>query len=365
MSILQIGTNFFFSEVTNLTEKLEEGVYTLKYDERKGEYYLQQANNFSLPSKIYGDHSIVDRWLKTWQNTSKNLGICLAGMKGSGKTITAQLFCIKTKAPIIIIDEEPVDPIAFKSLITSPHLDGGVIFLDEFEKVFKGSDAQNRFLNLMDGAYNTHLVFLLTVNEPSLSNYMSNRLGRIKYYKEYGNLDDLIIDEIIEDRLVYKEHKQSIYDFLEKVDIISMDILVNVINDVNLFNESALECAKHLNIQNEPQFYKVIEVFKDLEYLVGVQKISFDNFNRESILIRRYDYKAYEKFLNKCQEIENLSEKDKQFIKQELDDSYELIISSTKHKILSKNKSLVLIKTQDTDSHYIKLVAEDKKNLIF
>lgn len=365
MSILQIGTNFFFSEVKNLTEKLEEGVYTLKYDERKSEYYLQQANTFSLPSKIYGDHSIVDRWLKTWENTSKNLGICLAGMKGSGKTITAQLFCLKAKAPIIVIDEDPVDAIAFKSLITSPHLFGSIIFLDEFEKVFQNPDAQNRFLNLMDGAYNTHLVFLLTINEPKLSNYMSNRLGRIKYYKEYSNLDDLVIDQIIEDKLIHKEYKQSIYDFLQKVDMISMDIMVNLINDINLFNESALECAKHLNIQNEPQFYKVIEVFKESEHFLSIERISFDTFEKSSIEIRRYNDVSYIKFLEGFKKLEALSTKDKTFLDESIEDSYELSLNSRNYEIVSKTRSLILLKNKHADSHYIKLVPEDKKSLIF
>lgn len=263
MKIIQNGSDFSFADVTAVNDELPKGVYILKQNPMTKQYFLSKKEDFVLPKKIYGDHSIVKRWLTSFENNSeKNLGIILSGLKGSGKTITAQKFCMESKLPVILITESFCGP-DFIDFLTNGLLGKCIIFIDEFEKVYDRKDEAVDLLSLMDGNFPTKLIFLLTVNEFRISEFLVNRLNRIKYRKHYSDLEEEIIDEVIEDLLINKDHKQSIYDFFERVNMRTFDLLVNVIKDMNLFNEDAIACGKHLNLEATSKYYDVYEIVDD------------------------------------------------------------------------------------------------------
>ena len=265
MSVIQSGTKYSFANITDTFTTLPKGNYLLKFDPREG-FFLEKKDAFILPQKIYGDQSIIKRWLTSWKtNSSKNLGILLAGVKGSGKTITAQKFCMDSELPVIIINEV-FHGSDFIDFITSPKLGECIIFLDEFEKMYAKQEHQQELLSIMDGNYSTKLIFLLTVNEDRLNDYLVNRLNRIKYCKTYYDLDAETIDSVIDDMLVNKEHTQSIHSFFEKVNLKTFDLLVNLIKEMNLFNEDALVCGSHLNLKPHTKIYEVYEIFSGKEY---------------------------------------------------------------------------------------------------
>jgi broad-specificity NMP kinase len=261
-NIAQKGNSFTIANEGNLHSSLPKGVYLLQFDGIRGIYYLEKKEDFVLPTKLYGDHSIVDRWITSWKHESRNMGILLSGIKGSGKTITAQKFCIDSGLPVILISSAFTGD-AFTTFITNPALGECIIFIDEFEKVYADKDDQESLLSIMDGAFPTRLVFLLTVNTDELSEFLYNRLKRIKYLRSYENLDYEVIDEVIADRLNNLEHKESIHAFFDIVGIRTFDLLVVLIDEMNLFNEDALTCGRHLNIRREPQMYQFFEVLAD------------------------------------------------------------------------------------------------------
>lgn len=247
--------------------KLPVGIYSIEYDEMRGVFFLiKKENKFKLPPKLYGDHSIVDRWIKSHQNnTGKNLGILLSGLKGTGKTITAEIFCNKIEKPVILMTRGWTGS-KFFDFITNPMFHDTIIFIDEFEKIFNNhreSEAQDAILSLMDGIYNTRFVFLLTVNKDNISEYLINRLGRIKYYKKYENLEQSVIDEVVNDLLEDKTLAPSIIDFQNVYNICTFDILVNVIKEMNLFKEDAISCAKHLLLIPEEAKWTVYQIIND------------------------------------------------------------------------------------------------------
>ena len=265
MSVIQSGTKYSFANITDTFTTLPKGNYLLKFDPREG-FFLEKKDAFILPQKIYGDQSIIKRWLTSWKtNSSKNLGILLAGVKGSGKTITAQKFCMDSELPVIIINEV-FHGSDFIDFITSPKLGECIIFLDEFEKMYAKQEHQQELLSIMDGNYSTRLIFLLTVNEDRLNDYLVNRLNRIKYCKTYYDLDVDTINSVIDDILVNKDHAESIHSFFEKVNLRTFDLLVNLIKEMNLFNEDALECGSHLNLKPHNKTYEVFEIFNGKEY---------------------------------------------------------------------------------------------------
>lgn len=264
--------------------KLPPGVWMLKQSMEN--FFFEKKEDFKLPSKIYGDHSIIDRYLKSFDNTEKNLGIILSGLKGTGKTITAQKLCIDSNRPVILITAQYAGP-GFIDFITSPELSGSIVFIDEFEKIYTHRDAQRDLLSVMDGSFPTHLLFLLTVNTFNINEYLINRLNRIKYRKHYENLEEDVMEEVINDLLINKEHKQSIYDFFDKVGMVTFDLLINVIKEVNLFNESAIECGKHLNIAAILRSFAIKEVVNGKTYYVGRAQLDPYDIEGDNISIRR------------------------------------------------------------------------------
>jgi len=271
MAVIQTDNKFVLMDITNTYDKLPVGVYQLNFNARENEYFLTKQNDFVLPPKVYGDHGIIYRWLKSYKhNSHKNMGIILSGVKGGGKTITAQKFCIEANLPVILINEA-FDGSEFINFLVNPKIGECVIFIDEFEKVYKQSEygernKANDFLSLMDGAYNTKLIFLLTVNTFELNEYFVNRLNRIKYRKDYTDLDQETMDSVIDDMLINKEHKGSIGMFFEKINMCTFDLLVNLIKEMNLFNEDALTAGRYLNLRCEPKKYKVYEVYNGKDY---------------------------------------------------------------------------------------------------
>lgn len=254
--IIQTGKDFRVVEITATHKTLPKGNYILRFHEMRG-YYLERSADFILPKKIYGDISYVNRWKKAYEESSKNIGILLSGYKGNGKTLTAQYFCQMMGLPVIFITEPYQGP-DFESFITSPVLNNSIIFIDEYEKIYRGND-ENALLALMDGVYTTHNIFLLTVNDSrSISDKLKNRLGRIRYHKQSSLIADSVVDDAINDLLIHKQHAASIKLVLEMIPTVSFDILTTIIKEINMFNESALECVKHLNIVRETAYYSIM-----------------------------------------------------------------------------------------------------------
>src|SRR5690606_7648864 len=176
--------------------------------------------------------------------------------------------------PVIMITE-PYKGSDFINFITNPVFNNCIIFIDEFEKVYSETGSEKWLLSLMDGQYPTRYVFVLTSNIASENPYLINRLNRIKYRKIYDSLDLDIIDEVIDDLLVYPEFKESILKFFKYTKLITFDLLVNLIKEVNLFKEDALVCGNHLNIIPETMNY---DLFLEYDNNLHQQSKVF-NFN--------------------------------------------------------------------------------------
>lgn len=301
MKIIQSGEKFFINDVSGTYDQLPQGNYLLKFNPREG-YFLTKKEDFKLPKKIYGDHSIVNRWLTSWENNSeKNLGILLSGIKGTGKTITAQKFCIDSNLPVIIINE-PFYENDFIDFITNPALGKCIIFIDEFEKIYSDYQLQYPLLSIMDGNYTTNLIFLLTVNDRLINPFLLNRLNRIKYRKSYAYLEESIMKEVIDDLLINKDHVDSVYKFFDKLGMCTFDLLVNLIKEMNLFKEDALVCGEYLNLEIEPKIYNVYELFNGKEHEMSNTSLKGDeNF----ITLNRRELKYLPKFKGKGIEDEN------------------------------------------------------------
>ena len=256
--IIQNGNILRIAEIEKTFEKLPIGVYNLGLD--NSGYFLTETSEFSLPNKIYGDMSIVDRCVKTYESKKRNVGILLSGLKGGGKTVTAKLLANKVNKPIINISAPYAGP-DFIDFITNPILGECVIFLDEYEKIYssnkRDSDGNDSLLSLLDGPYETHHLFIFTVNEPTINSNLINRPSRILYSKEYHGLSQEDVTEIAEDILDDKIFMEDLIMTCNKIYQLSFDILISIIDEVNRFHEPASKCIEFMNLTPRQTYFNI------------------------------------------------------------------------------------------------------------
>jgi broad-specificity NMP kinase len=238
-------------------ELLPNGTYLTKYDAQINEYYLELTEDFTIPNKIYGNSEILsDRYTHTFKNSNKSMGILLTGLKGTGKSLTAKLTAIKADIPVILVTEQFKGE-QFKSFLNGIKQSVS-IFIDEFEKVYHEKNAQDSLLSLLDGIFECKKMFIFTSNMvEKINEYMLNRPGRIRYLVEYESLDESVINEVIEDMLSDKSKRDELLDVIDILGNISMDSLVGIIGEINMYGETAKTVVKYLNIRPEASTYNM------------------------------------------------------------------------------------------------------------
>ena len=261
-------------QAVQAVDVLPQGTYYVRFNPQIG-YYLEKVEDFELPSKIYGDTNVVNRWLVSYHANQRNTGIILTGVKGSGKTLLSKKCAIDSGLPIIIIDT-PYDDSDFVSFITNPELGDVCVFVDEFEKVFEEESSVNTLLTILDGTFNTHNLFIFTCNQMYANEYLINRPSRIRYRMHFESLPEEVIDEVIADLLQHKEYIESIKSVLFTVRVVTFDLLITLIKEVDLFNEPATIVASYLNIIPEEIKVNIIEIWKGKPYTISTD-IPFKN----------------------------------------------------------------------------------------
>ena len=238
---------------------LDDGIYQIQQNPMNGELFLVRiADEFHFGFKLYGiDETLVKHVLDTYnkQPVKKNLGVLLNGAKGTGKTVTAKVMANKLGLPVILC-ENPYPGLS-RFLAGIDH--DCIFFFDEFEKNFRmtcgdGEDcAGEDLLSIMDGVYNAdHChIFLLTTNKLRVNDNLISRPSRIRYLKSFGDvIDRKILEEFVDDNLIYKEFKAEIMDFVDSLSMATIDIVKSIVEEVNIH---------HCGIETFKNFFNVKE----------------------------------------------------------------------------------------------------------
>jgi hypothetical protein len=257
---------------------LPHAVYKLQQS-LTGPYLEKIGEKFPMPEKVYGlNRGFIDRVKRTIASTKDNLGVITSGIQGTGKTVTCEIICNELEYPVVVVQN------AFEWL--SDFLVGTgmdmVVFFDEFEKVFEGRASQ-QLLSVMDGALSTRWrrVFLMTTNALRIDENMLQRPGRIRYVKTFGNLSPSCIEEIVDDRLVSKNRRDSVIRFISELEIITIDIVMEVCREVNIHDEDPESFRDCFNVKRNTSYSTVYEVLEDGTEKVAVEraKIGADKFH--------------------------------------------------------------------------------------
>lgn len=280
-----------FTQVSSdyrMEKALPVGIYNICLT-REGFRLEKYADKFIFPYKMYGlQTEFIEHVLRTYHATSGNMGIMLTGTKGTGKTVTAKELANKLGLPIIIVKDMGEANSYMIEFLAGIETDC-ILFLDEFEKNFPESDST--ILQIMDGVYNSKYrkVFLLTTNTMTVNENMIGRPSRIRYVKEFGNLELKYVNEYLDDVLQVPEAKQDLLDYIDSLTISTIDILKTIVNEVNIHGVEGLKRAKgFFNVVTNSYDYSCIRGYAYTnELAVGESKYSIGEF-----------VKAVERYLN-------------------------------------------------------------------
>lgn len=285
-----------------LIKELPNKIYTVQADPRSGELYLEEyADSFHFDFKVYGMESqLMDHIMKTFENTTGNLGVLFNGVKGTGKTITAKLIANKMNLPVILVTNAYEGLADFISKICCPC----ILFFDEFEKTFKKDYNDTGILSIMDGVFNSpyRRIFLLTTNNLYVNENLIGRPSRIRYKKTFGNLQPEVVQEYLDDNLKNKKYTQEIIEFIDSLAISTIDILKAIVDELNIhdvplasfknfFNVETAKYSWSLKVKEicssddeEDGEYTVEEFKKDLERVGKKEK----NDDDQEYVVREY-----------------------------------------------------------------------------
>lgn len=243
---------------------LDDGIYHIQQDPMTGALFLVRiAEEFHFGFKLYGiDEKLVKHVLDTYnkQPSKRNLGVLLNGAKGTGKTVTAKILANRLGLPVILCDRPYPGLANFLAGIAHDC----VFFFDEFEKNFRLKCDDNEdcagedLLSIMDGVYNTdHChVFLLTTNKLKVNDNLLSRPSRIRYLKSFGEvIDRKILEEFVDDNLLYKEFKEEIMEFVDSLTMSTIDIVKSIVEEVNIHKCPISEFKQFFNVKEATYNY--------------------------------------------------------------------------------------------------------------
>lgn len=298
-------------------QELPKKVFNMGFDSIRNEIFLEEfADEFHFDFKIYGMESkLIDHVLRTYENTTSNLGMLFNGIKGTGKTVTAKIIANRTNLPVILVNAPFPGLAEFIAKIASPC----VLFFDEFEKNFDTNRKDDvDLLSIMDGVFNSpyRRVFILTTNKLYVNENLLGRPSRIRYRKSFGNLSPEVIQEYLDDNLKNKEYAPEILEFIDTLSISTIDILKAIVDEVNIHNTPISSFKSFLNVEQARYSYSVeykhlydddddmkVEDFKKLYDKVGTKAKNDDD---EEYTITKAHLGIYTRRINTSMSIELL-----------------------------------------------------------
>ena len=243
--------NVSSSDALKISPKLPAGRYTINVAPMSP-ITLVKAPEFKLPEKFYGEvESIAARIIRTFNVRTKSTGVLLHGVKGAGKSLTAQLVSTRLaehfEIPTIMVRYDQMLPeiIEFIDNIDTPCM----VFFDEFDKVEHKGD-HNKLLGMLDGTSANKKLFVFTANDIwRVSEHIRSRPGRVYYSIDYPKLSVDAITSYCKDKL-YNQ------DYLDEVKVVStmsgkfsFDMLSALVEECNRFECSPREAARWLNLE--------------------------------------------------------------------------------------------------------------------
>ena len=256
------GKHYRQSGGGRVEDSLPLGIYQVNFDPMSGWSLERTGDSFVFDYKLYGVHTgIVDRVLTAYPQLKGNMGILFNGLKGTGKTVTAKVLANKLQLPVIIAKSFGGNNTALIEYLSSINCDC-ILFFDEFEKQFNEEDFS--ILQIMDGVYTSEYrrVFLLTTNNTQINENLLSRPSRIRYMKQFGNLELEVVKEYLKDNLHDQSCTEELIAFLDTLIISTIDILKSIVEEVNIFGfKEFMRTKEDFNVKAAKYSYETVKVW--------------------------------------------------------------------------------------------------------
>lgn len=278
---IQDGNTFMKGSATTKAhpEGLPKGIYEVK-ESMTGYYLNRLGDSFVFNYKLYGiNNEFISHFIKTYNNTTGNLGVLFNGIKGTGKTVTAEELCNRLELPVIIVKSCKGEDDMLKFLATQINFDC-IFFFDEYEKEFKESSS---VLSFMDGVHNSQYrkIFLLTTNELDINDNLLGRPSRIRYIRSFGNLPEETTLELLNDILIDKGAIEPVLDLIRQMQIVTVDLVKALAQEVNIHGVNKIDMIrKNFNLEFSDFTYLVESIELESGSLDGVQNINEQLFEK-------------------------------------------------------------------------------------
>lgn len=278
---IQDGNTFVKGSATTKAhpEGLPKGIYEVK-ESMTGYYLNRLGDSFVFNYKLYGiNNEFIDHFVKTYNNTTDNLGVLFNGIKGTGKTVTAEELCNRIGLPVIIVKSCKEVNDMLKFLATQINFDC-IFFFDEYEKEFRESSS---VLSFMDGVHNSQYrkIFLLTTNELEINNNLLGRPSRIRYVRSFGNLPEETTLELLNDILIDKDAIEPVLDLIRQMQIITVDLVKALAQEVNIHGKDKIDMIrKNFNLEFSNFTYIVESIELKPTLLKNSSNINEQLFNK-------------------------------------------------------------------------------------
>ena len=260
----QKGDSYWPSNTALDVRKIPPGIYSYGATPN-GQWFLElTTSRYVFPYKIYGAHDrIIDRVKRAWKSLPSNLGVLLNGLKGTGKTITAQQIVnwAIDEGLVVLNAQSPVPLAMIMEHVEQPML----VLFDEFEKTHaedKYPGSQQQLLSAIDGlSKNEHRrLFLFTTNTKKVDENLVDRPSRIRYGWEFGRLSSDLIEMLLDDMLDKElaRLRPEILTYLNTRAVLTIDVVKAVIVECNTFREGPEAFKSIMNLtEKEPCGFKV------------------------------------------------------------------------------------------------------------
>lgn len=279
-------------DITNM-EQLPVGVYEVGIN-LSGWFLTRTADKFVFDYKVYDlQRGFIDHVKKTYDCTTGNLGVLFNGTRGTGKTVSAKVLANELNLPVILV-KSMEDNSGLISYLSSFNFDC-IFFFDEFEKQFDERDCS--ILQIMDGVYNSEFrkVFLLTTNELNINPNLLSRPSRIRYVREFGNLNKEVVEEYLDDNLKDNSGREDLLNYIDTLTISTIDILKAIVEEVNIHGvESFLKVKNFFNVEVASYTYRGYQGNIDT-YAARDKSYNVQSFLRDVHAYKNY-YLIKEKF---------------------------------------------------------------------
>lgn len=255
-TLLKVGEDIIFAS-HGIDYKMSSGkVYTVEVDRYTYDIKMHEAPALELPQKMYvlpDDKKFTDKVLTRYKTFEGMTGVMMAGEKGTGKTVLTKYIAMQSKLPILLLDKS-FNPSLFKKLFNKLADMEVCIIFDEIDKLGERYDS-DYMLQVFDGisASGHHLMLSTCNNTDDVNEYLLDRCGRIRYYKEFEEMGPTMIQTILKDHLDDKKKVNTVTEFIIKhFGLISFDNIVAFADEVNMYANAPLESLfKDMNISEK------------------------------------------------------------------------------------------------------------------